>query len=280
MRCFSLDIFVQDKRKIAKVNVWRTSAALLLALSVSAITGALMGCGVSSTSTTTTTTTTTSQPPNYPSVPPEQITWPFADPASTDVPAPPPDNQTTAAWKDGANDFPLTVSGPASGAALDFADQRRGVRRSEKQNTFYARLRRSGLRIFHLRCFDRYANLSDPGRTHPDGNGEISKATFRQRLCRSQVSAQAPTTNGQTVISGIQAAPGWQSCSADFPAGSGRAGQLCAAGGGTPQSTLTQNVSSPSMDSNSAESDGIDRCGHHLRWILQHAVLQSGSRRE
>lgn len=67
------------------------------------------------------------------------------------------------------------------------------------------------------------------------------------------VSAQAPSTNGQTTISGIQAMPGWQSCGAEFPPGSGRAGQICAAGGGTPTSTLTQNQSSPAMDGNSCE---------------------------
>jgi hypothetical protein len=59
--------------------------------------------------------------------------------------------------------------------------------------------------------------------------------------------------NQQNVISGIQNLPGWQSCGGLFPPGSGRAGQICAAGGGTPTSTMTQNVSSPSMDGSSAE---------------------------
>jgi hypothetical protein len=57
----------------------------------------------------------------------------------------------------------------------------------------------------------------------------------------------------QTTINGIQGLAGWQSCGGLFPPGSGRAGQICAAGGGTPDSTMTQNVSSPSMDGNSAE---------------------------
>jgi hypothetical protein len=61
------------------------------------------------------------------------------------------------------------------------------------------------------------------------------------------------TSQSQTTISSIQAMPGWQSCSAVFPAGSQRAGQLCAAGLGTAVSTMTQNQATPSMDGNSTE---------------------------
>jgi hypothetical protein len=61
------------------------------------------------------------------------------------------------------------------------------------------------------------------------------------------------TSQSQTTISNIQSMPGWQSCSALFPAGSGRDGQICAAGLGTAQSTLTQNQSSPAMDGQSAK---------------------------
>ncbi len=61
------------------------------------------------------------------------------------------------------------------------------------------------------------------------------------------------SSQSQATISGIQAMPGWQSCSAFFPAGSGRAGQLCAAGMGTATSSMTENQSSPAMDGNSAE---------------------------
>jgi len=61
------------------------------------------------------------------------------------------------------------------------------------------------------------------------------------------------TSQSQTTISDIQTMSGWQSCSALFPAGSGRDGQICAAGEGTAESTLTQNQSSPSMDGKSAK---------------------------
>ncbi|MGC2476359.1 MAG: hypothetical protein WA485_18630 [Candidatus Sulfotelmatobacter sp.] len=61
------------------------------------------------------------------------------------------------------------------------------------------------------------------------------------------------TSQTQTTIGSIQDMPGWQSCGALFPSGSGRAGQICAAGYGTPQSTMTENVSSPAMDGKSAQ---------------------------
>jgi hypothetical protein len=57
----------------------------------------------------------------------------------------------------------------------------------------------------------------------------------------------------QTTISDIQAMPGWQSCSALFPVGSGRDGQICAAGQGTADSTMTENQSAPAMDGKSAK---------------------------
>jgi len=61
------------------------------------------------------------------------------------------------------------------------------------------------------------------------------------------------SSQSQSTISDIQTLPGWQSCSALFPPGSGRDGQICAAGQGTADSTMTQNQSSPAMDGKSAK---------------------------
>jgi hypothetical protein len=60
------------------------------------------------------------------------------------------------------------------------------------------------------------------------------------------------SSQSQTTISSIQNMSGWQQCSAKFPAGSGRDGQICAAGLGNAVSTMTPNQSSPSMDGQSA----------------------------
>jgi hypothetical protein len=61
------------------------------------------------------------------------------------------------------------------------------------------------------------------------------------------------SSQSKTTISGIQNMPGWQNCSALFPPGSGRDGQICAAGLGTAVTTLTPNQSSPAMDGKSAK---------------------------
>jgi len=58
----------------------------------------------------------------------------------------------------------------------------------------------------------------------------------------------------QYAISGIQNMPGWQSCAADFPTGSGRDGQVCASGNPEPPtSSMTEGQSSPAMDGKSAK---------------------------
>src|SRR5260370_16922195 len=61
------------------------------------------------------------------------------------------------------------------------------------------------------------------------------------------------TSQAQTTLRSIQSMPGWQSCSATFPAGSQRAGQLCAAGAGTAVSIMTEGQSTPAMDGKSAK---------------------------
>lgn len=54
-------------------------------------------------------------------------------------------------------------------------------------------------------------------------------------------------------IADIQQMPNWQPCSAIFPPGDPRAGQICAAGLGTAVSTMTENQSSPSLSGASAK---------------------------
>jgi hypothetical protein len=68
-----------------------------------------------------------------------------------------------------------------------------------------------------------------------DNQGSVS-ATILNVSVRSQ---------GQNTISGIQDMSPWQNCSADFPPGSGRDGQVCASGNPGASSTLTPNQTSP-----------------------------------
>lgn len=61
------------------------------------------------------------------------------------------------------------------------------------------------------------------------------------------VPPQAPGMNG------IQNLPNWEPCSAQFPPGHPRAGQICAAGLGDAFSTMTENQMTPSMSGSSAK---------------------------
>jgi hypothetical protein len=87
-----------------------------------------------------------------------------------------------------------------------------------------------------------------PGAHKLEVMAEDNQGYVSSTILNVTVSSQSKAT-----ISDIQTLPGWQSCSALFPAGSGRDGQICAAGLGTADSTMTQNQSSPAMDGKSAK---------------------------
>jgi hypothetical protein len=218
--------------------------------------GLLTGCGSGSSPQTTSTTTTPPPPPpqqtTYPSIPPEAITWSPASP----YPAPPAEDPSSTKWLNGATDFPLTVSSPANNSTI--TSPVNVVASATPTNP-----------IFFMRVYD--VNSSNPSATiadyftfdssintqiflSPGPHNLIVMAEDNQGFISATplevtISSQA----AQTTISGIQAMPGWQSCGGLFPPGSGRAGQICAAGGGTPTSTMTENVSSPAMDGKSAQ---------------------------
>jgi|NGEPerStandDraft_6_1074524.scaffolds.fasta_scaffold16561_3 hypothetical protein len=61
------------------------------------------------------------------------------------------------------------------------------------------------------------------------------------------------TSTKPAPVSQIQTLPLWDGCSAKFPPGHPRAGQLCAAGSGNAISTITENQSSPSLTGHSAK---------------------------
>ena len=60
------------------------------------------------------------------------------------------------------------------------------------------------------------------------------------------------TGAGSATVSNIQNIPNWEPCSALYAPGTPRAGQLCAAGLGNAVSTMTEDVSSPSLSGSSA----------------------------
>ena len=201
------------------------------------ITALLAGCGSSSSKTTPTQPTQ----PTLPFAPPVPITW---TPQTSPLPAPPAQVPPPA----GSNDFPLTISGIADGASLTSPITVTATA-NPTNPIFFMRVYVDQLAVYFT--FTNSINTQlfiAPGQhtlevMAEDNQGYISATPMNITV----------TTQAQTTISNIQSMPGWQSCSATFPAGSGRDGQICAAGIGTAVSAMTQAQSNPSMDGQSAQ---------------------------
>jgi len=179
--------------------------------------------------------------PGYPSTPPVAITW---SPSSSPLPAPPAQVPPPL----GSNDFPLSVSSPMDGATV--TSPVTVVTSATPQNpVFFMRVYVDQLAVYFT--FTNSINTQlfiAPGQHKLEVMAEDNQGYISATILNITVTSQS-----QTTISNIQSMPGWQSCSALFPAGSGRDGQICAAGLGTAQSTLTQNQSTPAMDGQSAK---------------------------
>jgi len=217
----------------ARYQGWNTACSLLFLVLLAIAAIALTSCGSHSSD---------PQPqPNYPSVPPVPITW---SPSSSTLPAPPaqvPPPQPS-------NDFPLRITTPIDKSTV--TSPLHVVATSNPTNPIFF------MRVYvdQLAVYLTFGNSIDaqifvtPGQHTIEIMAEDNKGYISATPLNVNVSSQAQ----QTTISGIQNLAGWESCGALFPPDSARAGQLCAAGGGTPDSSLTQNVSSPSMDGHSA----------------------------
>jgi hypothetical protein len=79
--------------------------------------------------------------------------------------------------------------------------------------------------------------------TATDKTGAVSATVL-------QVNVVAPQAAG---VTDVQSLPGWQSCSALYPPGSARAGQICAAGLGNAVSSMIPGQTAPSLDNNSTK---------------------------
>ena len=214
------------------------------AISIIAVVSTVMifsaGCGT--TKNNTQATTPPPSPPNYPSTPPVAITW---SPQSSPLPAPPAQVPPPA----GSNDFPLTVSNPVDSATVT-SPINVVASATPKNPIFFMRVYVDSLAVYYT--FTNAINtqiFAAPGQHTLEVMAEDNQGYISATILNVTVSSQAASTT----ISSIQAMPGWQSCSAVFPAGSGRDGQICAAGLGTAQSTMTENQTSPAMDGNSAK---------------------------
>lgn len=208
-----------------------------------------VGCGATSSMTTTPTsptTPTTPTQPSYPSTPPVPITW---SPSSSLLPAPTAQDPGTSDWGSGSNDFPLTVSNPIAGASVT-SPINVVASATPKNPIFFMRVYVDDVSVYYTSSNSINTQIfASPGAHTVEVMAEDSSGYVSATPIKVTVTSQS-----QTTISGIQTMKGWQSCSALFPAGSQRAGQLCAAGNKTPPvSTMTEDVSSPSMDGKSAQ---------------------------
>lgn len=211
----------------------------------------MLGCSATSKVGTTTPTPTPSPTPtptpspSYPSIPPEQITWTN----KSKIPAPTAEDPANTQWANGADDFPLTVSNPTANASVT-SPLTVQASATPTNPIFFMRVYVDDVSVYYTASNSIDTQIFAAPGAHSmivmaeDTSGYISAIPIN-----ITVSSQS-----QAAISGIQTMSGWQSCSADFPANSQRAGQLCAAGNtNVPSSSMTEGISSPSMDGKSAQ---------------------------
>jgi hypothetical protein len=225
------------RRVIVTIGSARNAQLFLGIFALLALSAALAGCGGSSAS-----TPAPAQPtqPAYPFVPPVAITW---SPQTSPLPAPPAQVPPPTP----SDDFPLTVSNPTAGVSLT-SPINVVATAAPKNPIFFMRVY-----VDQLAVYFTFTNSIDTQIFLAPGQHTIEvMAEDNQGYISATPITVTVTTQAQTTISNIQSLPGWQSCSATFPPGSGRAGQICAAGLGTAVSTMTQNQSTPSMDGQSA----------------------------
>lgn len=189
--------------------------------------------------------------PNYPSTPPVPITW---SPSSSLLPAPPacapPQSTCDPPYPNGSNDFPLLVASPLDQSSVT-SPMHVVANANPKNPLFFMRVY-----IDQLAVYFTFTNSIDtqifvaPGQHKVEVVAEDKQGYISDTILNVNITSQAQ----QTAISGIQTMTGWQSCPAYFPAGSGRDGQLCAAGNSNPPtSSMTPGQSSPAMDGKSAK---------------------------
>jgi hypothetical protein len=208
------------------------------------------GCsssGAMSTTTPTPTPPTTPSQPTYPSTAPVPITW---SASSSNLPAPTAQNPVTADWGSGSNNFPLTISSPGAGASVT-SPINVVASATPKNPIFFMRVYVDNVSVYYTSSNSINTQIfAAPGKhtllvmaeeltcaALPCSTGDVSAIPLN-----ITVTSQASAT-----ISSIQNTPGWQSCSAVFPVGVQRAGQLCAAGESqyVPVSSMTMNQSPP-----------------------------------
>ena len=221
------------------------SSWLVKVFFVAALTLALFGCATNSK------TAMAPKQPSYPTTPPVPITW---SPSTSQLPAPPACDPPTSTCQppdpNGSNDFPLTVADPIDSASVT-SPIHIVASATPKNPIFFMRVY-----VDNEAEYFTFTNSIDtqifaaPGQHTLEVMAEDNQGYISSTILNVTVTSQPQ----QVTISGIQNMPGWQSCAADFPAGSGRDGQVCASGNpNPPTSSMTAGQSTPAMDGQSAK---------------------------
>jgi hypothetical protein len=225
------------------VRVSRFQIILLTLVAVASV-----GCGTTGTKNATSAAPTQ---PNYPATPPAPITW---SPQTSPLPAPPacdpPQSTCTPPYPNGSNNFPLSVADPLDKSSVT-SPMHVAASATPKNPIFFMRVYVDQLAVYFTFTTSIDTQIFvGPGQHTIEVMAEDNQGYISSTILSVNVTSQAQ----QTTISGIQNMPGWQSCAADFPAGSGRDGQVCASGNpAPPASTMTEGQSSPAMDGKSAK---------------------------
>lgn len=220
----------------------RDSCGLVLLIAASLFS---VACGTNTKMTTPPPTTpTTPSQPSYPSTPPVPITW---SPSTSLLPAP-----TATPPPAGSNDFPLTITSPTAGQSVT-SPFNVVATASPTNPIFFMRVYVDQVSVYYTASNSLNTQIfASPGAHTVEVMAEDTTGTMGS-ISAIPINVTV-TSQSQATISGIQNLSGWQSCSADFPANSQRAGQLCAAGNkNVPSSTMTAAIATPSMDGKSAQ---------------------------
>lgn len=219
----------------------RGVAAKLLA-PLTLLIGLAMGCGGGGSSTPSTTQTPPPQSSSCPVVSVAEKPNPTTGtpPGPAPAPLPPPDPGATGAGS-------VCVSTPSDGAMVISPVQ---VQASTTVSPIdHMRVYVDGAAVYFTFFNQLSAQLFMPNGQHTiivvgsDEKGNDVSTSFQVNV----------TGQANPVQSNLQNLTNWAPCSAQFPPGDPRAGQICAAGLGTAVSTLSQNQSTPSLSGSAAK---------------------------
>jgi hypothetical protein len=157
-------------------------------------------------------------------------------------PLPPPNPGSGAAGS-------VCVSSPANGASVTSPMTMSAEANLAQASIEYMRVYIDGSADYFT-FYNKFTALFwMPNGTH---NLEVIATDTNGNSVSTTLSLNVTSQAAPPVVSSIQNIPNWEPCSALYAPGTPRAGQICASGDGTAVSTMTEDVSQPSLSGSSA----------------------------